>query len=383
MYRSGELCMMVFLTCVALAVTQEGDRLSSSVRSLINTIRSNIDNLEKELETEGLICTDKDHVKPPGNTVTGAVYTRWGRTTCQENRTELVYNGFTPIRIFRTAVVRRTSSACQWNRCGRISTTLSQTASEMYSSGELYVLVFLTCVALVVTQEGDKLSSSVRLLINTIRSNIDSLEKELETEGLMCTDNDHVKTPDDTVTGAVYTRWGRTSCPENGTELVYNGFTANSHFMHGGGASNFLCLPMEPVWADFDDALSSIGGSLHGTEYEEDSRSSRLFGENLKQQNAPCAVCQSMQHKNVLMIPGRTSCFGTWSREYTGYLMTGHWKHDASHEFICVDAKPETVIGQAANVNGALLYFVEIRCDSLACPPYVNGREVPCVVCTN
>ncbi|KAL5011402.1 hypothetical protein ScPMuIL_009953 [Solemya velum] len=237
----------------------------------------------------------------------------------------------------------------------------------MYSSVELRVLVFLTCVALTVTQEGDRLSSSVGSLINTIRSNIDHLEKELETE----------------VTGAVYTRWGRTSCPENGTELVYNGFTASSYYTHGGGAPNFLCLPMEPVWADFDDALSSIGGFLHGTEYEDGGRAFRLFGTNNHNQNAPCAVCQSMRHKNVLMIPGRTSCFGTWSREYTGYLMAGHYKHAASHEFICVDAKPEAITGHAANTNGALLHFVEIRCDSLTCPPYVNGREVPCVVCTN
>ena len=25
------------------------------------------------------------------------------------------------------------------------------------------------------------------------------------------------------VTGSVYTRWGRTSCPSNGTDLVYKG----------------------------------------------------------------------------------------------------------------------------------------------------------------
>ncbi|KAL5011984.1 hypothetical protein ScPMuIL_010535 [Solemya velum] len=253
----------------------------------------------------------------------------------------------------------------------------------MYSSGELCVLVFLTCVALAVTQEGDRLSSSVRSLINTIRSDIDNLVKELETEGLICTDNDHVKPAGNTVTGAVYTRWGRTTCQENGTELVYNGFIANSHYTHGGGASNFLCLPMEPLWADFDDALSSIGGFLYGTEYEDSTRGSRLFGKNNLNQNAPCAVCQSMRHKNVLMIPGRTSCFGTWSIEYTGYLMAGQYNHAASHEFICVDAKPEAVMGQEADVNGALLYFVETRCDTLPCPPYVNGREVPCVVCTN
>ncbi|KAL5011981.1 hypothetical protein ScPMuIL_010532 [Solemya velum] len=253
----------------------------------------------------------------------------------------------------------------------------------MYTTGELCVLVFLTCVALAVTQEGDRLSSSVRSLINTIRSNIDNLEKVLETDGSICTDNDHAKTPGNTMTGAVYTRWGRTSCQENGTELVYNGFTASSYYTHGGGAPNFLCLPMEPVWADFDDSTSGIGGFLHGTEYEDGSRASRLFGENFENQNVPCAVCQSMRHKNILMIPGRTSCFGTWSREYTGYLMAGHYKHAASHEFICVDAKPETVEGQAGNTNGALLYFVESRCDSLPCSPYVNGREVPCVVCTN
>ncbi|KAL5011401.1 hypothetical protein ScPMuIL_009952 [Solemya velum] len=253
----------------------------------------------------------------------------------------------------------------------------------MYSSTKLCWLVFVTRVALVVTHEGDRLSSSVRLLIDTIRSNIDSLKEKLESEGSMCIDNNNAKTPGNTVTGAVYTRWGKTTCPENETELVYNGFTANSHSKHGGGAPNFLCLPMEPVWADFDDSSSSIGGFLHGTEYQDGSRASRLIGENFDNQNAPCAVCQSIRHKNTLMIPGRASCFGTWSKEYTGYLMTGHYKYAASHEFICVDAKPEAVMGQEANVNGALLYFVETRCDTLPCPPYVNGREVPCVVCTN
>ena len=44
--------------------------------------------------------------------------------------------------------------------------------------------------------------------------------------------------------GAVYTRWGRTICPNTiGTELLYAGITSGSpHTQHGGGA-NYLCLP--------------------------------------------------------------------------------------------------------------------------------------------
>ena len=47
--------------------------------------------------------------------------------------------------------------------------------------------------------------------------------------------------------GAIYTRWGRTTCPETpGTELVYEGLAGGSDFNQYGGGANYLCLPNDP-----------------------------------------------------------------------------------------------------------------------------------------
>ncbi|CAI8045264.1 hypothetical protein GBAR_LOCUS25052, partial [Geodia barretti] len=41
--------------------------------------------------------------------------------------------------------------------------------------------------------------------------------------------------------GAVYVRWGRTTCPNTlGTELVYSGRAAGTYFTHKGGTSDYL-----------------------------------------------------------------------------------------------------------------------------------------------
>ncbi|KAJ8308028.1 hypothetical protein KUTeg_012902 [Tegillarca granosa] len=82
------------------------------------------------------------------------------------------------------------------------------------------------------------------------------------------------------------------------------------------------------------------------------------------------------------IMPKKT-CMDGWHREYRGYLMAGY--HGNSHgptEYICVDAKPETVHGGRAMQDGRLLYPVEAKCGSLKCPPYVNNRELTCVVCS-
>ena len=44
----------------------------------------------------------------------------------------------------------------------------------------------------------------------------------------------------------------------------------------------------------------------------------------------------------------------------------------------------ENVLGNGHDQNGRLLYAVEASChaNSLPCPPYVQGREIACVVCT-
>ena len=43
--------------------------------------------------------------------------------------------------------------------------------------------------------------------------------------------------------GTTYTRWGRTSCPGNGSEVVYSGYAGGSHYSHKGAAASMVCLP--------------------------------------------------------------------------------------------------------------------------------------------
>ena len=71
-----------------------------------------------------------------------------------------------------------------------------------------------------------------------------------------------------------------------------------------------------------------------------------------------------------------------WTKEYSGYLMAGYYTHTAASEFVCVDKNAEKVRGGERNSNGKAFVQVEAVCGSLPCPPYKNGREMTCVVCT-
>lgn len=124
---------------------------------------------------------------------------------------------------------------------------------------------------------------------------------------------------------------------------------------------------------------------MYGTEYElgdiHANGGSKYFGKNVRDEDAPCAMCLSAR-SNVLMIPGRLNCYPGWTKEYSGYLMSGHHSHASATEFVCVDAKPDIVFGGHPDQEGRLFYLVEGVCGSLKCPPYINGRELTCVVCT-
>lgn len=208
---------------------------------------------------------------------------------------------------------------------------------------------------------------------NAASENVDSIR-----DNNVTAENDNFAT-----VGTTYIRWGRSGCPENDSGLVYPGYAAGGYFVHRGAASSMLCLPNTPVWGKYDDSLNNYGGHLYGVEYEHLSdRARAVFGRSLHDQDAPCAVCEVRGRSSQIMIPGRTTCIDGWTMEYWGYLMTGHHAHAAQGDFYCVDADPESLPESRKNQNGYLLYLVEGRCGSLRCPPYVNGRELPCVVCT-
>ena len=184
--------------------------------------------------------------------------------------------------------------------------------------------------------------------------------------------------------GAIYTRWGKSSCPEvEGTELVYSGITGGSYFTEPGGGANHLCMPKHPKYSKALTYRGIVFGQAHvyGTEYDYPLQGSHRH-------NAPCAVCYVSTRSTVYMIPAMYECPQTWTREYYGYLMTefkGNRNTDIRGRsmYECVDEDQESLPGSQPNNLGALLHHVEADCNTgLPCPDYNNHQELNCVVCT-
>ena len=175
--------------------------------------------------------------------------------------------------------------------------------------------------------------------------------------------------------GVVYTRWGRKSCP-TGAQLVYEGITGGGHYTYSGGGANYVCLTKVPQYKS--TKLPRDYSYMYGTEY---TGVHNIFP-GKHNHNAPCAVCYASTKTVKLMIPGRTSCPSSWTREYEGYLMTSHDSHARNAVYECVDQNPESIGGSHGEVFGALFYFTLSTCTGLPCPPYVSNRAVTCVMCT-
>lgn len=175
--------------------------------------------------------------------------------------------------------------------------------------------------------------------------------------------------------GVVYTRWGRTTCP-SGAQLVYEGIVGGSHYSRSGGGANYLCLPKDP---DYDtSAKVRYQSFLYGAEYQ--FHTSLL--KSKENYNPPCAVCHVPSRSSKLMIPAKTSCPSSWTKEYGGYLVAEYYTHKKNVAYECLDKDPECIPGSQKDTNGALLYFVKSTCTGFKCPPYKNGGVVTCVVCT-
>ena len=162
----------------------------------------------------------------------------------------------------------------------------------------------------------------------------------------------------------------------------FTGYTAGSFNTHSGGGSNYLCLHSQPEWGRYQDGFQSEG-YIYGTEYQ--IYTNNPFSKSrqaLHDHDAPCAACYTPKSATI-MIPARTTCPDGWGKEYGGYVMAEANQHRGRTTYVCVDGDPEVRPGGGANADGALLYNTEARCGySLPCPPFVNGRELACVVCS-
>ena len=182
--------------------------------------------------------------------------------------------------------------------------------------------------------------------------------------------------------GAIYTRWGKSICPQaEGTQIVYSGITGGTFYSNSGGGANYLCMPKDPEYNPTLRYRNNLGNDrtfIQGTEYQ-------LPLQGLNDHNVPCAVCHVSTRPTVLMIPAKASCPPTWTREYYGYLMSSS-SQISDHKrtmFECVDADQESLHGTQANTNGAVFFHVEAACNTgLPCLPYISNKQLNCVVCT-
>ena len=182
--------------------------------------------------------------------------------------------------------------------------------------------------------------------------------------------------------GVTYIRWGKNSCPNvTGTQLVYAGRAGGSEHRNPGGGAEKLCLPLDPdyITAPRTTGITSIS-TLHGAEYHTFDGPHN----NLQDHNVPCAVCYASTRAAMIMVPAKTQCPSSWTKEYYGYLMT-EWEHQNHHRssFDCVDVNPGTVPGEIRHSDGLLFSYVTTTCNGLQCPPYyVANRVMSCAVCT-
>ena len=118
---------------------------------------------------------------------------------------------------------------------------------------------------------------------------------------------------------------------------------------------------------------------MYGAEYEQPVGGT---GTTVTNDGATCAVCYVSSRDSVVMIPSRTTCPSSWTREYRGYLMSASRTDSGRSSYICVDRAYEPAPNSRGQHNAGHLFNVEANCDSMPCPPYVNYKELTCTVCT-
>ncbi|XP_052072404.1 uncharacterized protein LOC127710517 [Mytilus californianus] len=187
--------------------------------------------------------------------------------------------------------------------------------------------------------------------------------------------------------GTTYVQWGRTNCTADDTKTVYSGFVGGSSYTKSGSAVDYLCLINDPQWGIYDSKVNAnpfIGGALFHS--HDINVPNSLFDKDMYDHHrVPCSVCQKMKKASTIMIPARKDCYGNLVKEYDGYLYAGYPDHEAASEYICLDKTPEALDKSHSDwTDKKLLYPVRVNCNgAIPCPPYVDGREVTCVVCSS
>ena len=109
----------------------------------------------------------------------------------------------------------------------------------------------------------------------------------------------HTRTPWSTTGGVVYTRWGRTTCPNTtGTQLLYAGKAAGSSHSEKGGGANHICLPEQPQYSTFTTGVQTGRAYLHGALYV--TGGNQADSGPLNSVSGNVVQCATLQHEELL-----------------------------------------------------------------------------------
>ena len=140
-----------------------------------------------------------------------------------------------------------------------------------------------------------------------------------------------------------------------------------------GGGVDFLCLPTEPDFPEGAAAGYQSQSDIFGISYGTTNRSSN-------NNTVLCSVCEVTGRSRSIMIPAKSSCPTGWIKEYQGLLMSQHHSHSSGYICVATDMQDFSLPTPSNNYGG--LYVVEVVCDTLKCPPFIDGYEIGCVLCT-
>ncbi|XP_033124274.1 uncharacterized protein LOC117122697 [Anneissia japonica] len=264
--------------------------------------------------------------------------------------------------------------------------------SSLHSMKEQLFRVLLTfgmLICLISTAVMISYISSQRVLINHLLAVEESRSDSTNIQDHVIGKDDYVTptTEPNTYRGKVtYQRWGRATCPPF-ADLVYKGFMAGGVEGFSGGGVNYLCLPEQPSYGFTVPDVQLYRAPIGATEYRLGQLTFTPMA-HLHAADVLCAVCLA-NRSAIFVMPAKSTCPSDWTLEYSGYLM-GAREDRKRAEFVCVDgnaAGREGTTNANTNIATSQIFIAETRCvggttGGLPCPPYVNGAELPCAVCT-
>ena len=161
---------------------------------------------------------------------------------------------------------------------------------------------------------------------------------------------------------------------------MYDGIAGRTEHSVKGGGIDFQFLSKVPQYLSVSSGIQQLRSSLSAVEHE-DQEGPTLTSSTFRKAGLYCAVCYTQTRGASIMIPGRCQCPGNWTTEYFGYLSAERGGHISPSTYICIDNN--LVPKSKVNPYGSTTMKVEMKCHNThICPPYEEGKELTCAVCT-